>query len=340
MQPEFRYTSANRRHRINVRLSGRFRVESRDPIVDLPEFNWEYRGDGWSLLAGMNHVFWGVTESRRLVDIVNQSDLRENFAGDVKLGQLMVVASVQRPWGQLEFFVLPGFRQRAFPSVVERPRLALPMVEGRVLDRGPVDGAVRMSFSRGNVDLHGYYFFGTNREPELTPVFAESGEVTALRPIYRLMGQVGADVQYAAGAWLFKGEFIHRHKKTARYQAGVGGFEYGISRVFGSASDMAVLGEFQFDNRPASEWPSPATRGIYTGLRLGVNDVASTEIRVGTVYDLKSHSLLIRADLSRRLTNQWFLELGYYGFHNTKQSPALQDYSRDGHLTISLRRYL
>ena len=33
------------------------------------------------------------------IDIVNQSDMRESFVGDVKLGQLMVAASLQRAVG-------------------------------------------------------------------------------------------------------------------------------------------------------------------------------------------------------------------------------------------------
>jgi hypothetical protein len=340
IQPEFGYESANRRHKFNATMFGRFSAGPRNGSADVREFNWQYRRDGWSLMAGMSRVFWGATESRHVVDIINQSDMRENFIGDVKLGQLMIVASLERPWAQFEFFALPQFRRRAFPDGADRPRLQLPLAEAEVAKGRPLDWAGRVSISRADVDFHAYYFLGKSREPDLIPVFNGPGQPTALKPIYRHMGQFGADVQYAHGAWLFKGEMMHRIKANAQYQAGVGGVEYGISRLFGKASDIALLSEYQFDNRPDAEWPAPARRGVYAGVRLGVNDKASSEIKAGTVYDLKSHSWLVRAEFNRRLTNQWGLNLEYDGFSHVTNSPALRDFYHDSHLTITLRRYL
>lgn len=339
-QPEFSYDSANRRHRINAALFGRFSIEPNYGSADVRDLNWQYRGDGWSLLVGMNRVFWGATESRHVVDIVNQSDLREGYVGDAKLGQLMVTASLQRSWGQLELYALPMFRPRAFPANGDRPRLQLPVADAEIADGSPVDVAGRVSMTRGDVDVHVSYFHGVNREPNLTPVFDASGAPTALKPIYREIGQFGADVQYARRAWLFKGELMHRYTPDARYQAGVGGVEYGITRLFGSASDLTLLSEYQFDNRPQTEWPAPATRGVYSGIRLAVNDTGSSEVRAGMVYDLRSRSRLIKAEFTRRLSDRWGLHLGYYGFGHVGHSPALRDFYRDSHATVTLRRYL
>ena len=48
-------------------------------------------GEGeWELRVGVDQVFWGVTESQHLVDIVNQVDFVEHPAGEAKLGQPMV----------------------------------------------------------------------------------------------------------------------------------------------------------------------------------------------------------------------------------------------------------
>lgn len=339
-QPEFSYDSADRRHRINAVLFGRFSVEPTYGSADVRDLNWQYRGDGWSLLAGMNRVFWGATESRHVVDIVNQSDLREGYVGDAKLGQLMVAASLQRSWGQLELYALPMFRPRAFPVNGDRPRLQLPVADAEIAGDSPVDVAGRVSMSRGDVDLHAYYFRGVNREPNLAPVFDASGAPTALEPTYREIGQFGADVQYARRAWLFKGELMHRYTPDARYQAGVGGLEYGITRLFGSASDLTLLSEYQFDNRPRTEWPAPATRAVYSGMRLALNDTGSSEARAGMVYDLPSHSRLIKAEFTRRLSDRWGLHLGYYGFGHVDHSAALRDFYRDSHTTITLRRYM
>jgi hypothetical protein len=338
-QPEFSYASGDRRHKINATFFARASVEPSAGSADVRELNWQYRGDGWSLLAGMNRVFWGATESRHLVDIVNQSDLREGFDADTKLGQAMVVASVQRSWGQLEFYALPMFRSRAFPTSTHRVRLQLPMADARVVDGSPVDMVGRVSISRGDVDVHAYYFRGVNREPNLIPVFDASGAPIALQPFYRHIGQFGADVQYSLRGWLFKGELMQRNTPDAGYQAGVGGVEYGIARLFGSASDLTLLSEYQFDNRPATEWPAPAVRGVYSGMRLAINDTRSSEAKAGVVYDVGSRGWLIKAEFTRRLSDRWGLYLGYAGFRHVDSSPALRDFYRDSHATITLRRY-
>ena len=48
-------------------------------------------GDGeWELRLGVDRVFWGVVESRSLVDTVNQTDLVEQPDEKTKMGQPMV----------------------------------------------------------------------------------------------------------------------------------------------------------------------------------------------------------------------------------------------------------
>ncbi len=48
-------------------------------LIDLREAYWAKEGDGYELLIGLNTVFWGVTESVHLVDIINQTD----FVSDI-----------------------------------------------------------------------------------------------------------------------------------------------------------------------------------------------------------------------------------------------------------------
>ena len=86
-------------------------------------------GDGeWELRVGIDQVFWGVTESQHLVDIVNQIDLVEHPNGETKLGQPMVNITWSSDWGVVEFFALPYHRVRTFPG--ESGRLRLPIVVG------------------------------------------------------------------------------------------------------------------------------------------------------------------------------------------------------------------
>ncbi|NIP75689.1 MAG: hypothetical protein GTN90_06820, partial [Xanthomonadales bacterium] len=98
--------------------------------ADLREANWLRIGDGWDLVAGIDKVFWGVTESRHLVDIVNQDDRVEDIDGEDKLGQPMLNLNLLRDWGTVSLFVLPGFRERAFPDRGDRLRGSLPVAEG------------------------------------------------------------------------------------------------------------------------------------------------------------------------------------------------------------------
>lgn len=339
-QPELSYASENRRHTFQATFFGRASVEPAYASGDFRELYWQYRHDRWSVLAGMNRVFWGATESRHAIDVVNQSDMRENYIGDVKFGQLMVAASLQPEWGQLELYALPWFRPRAFPVDADRPRIGLPVEEAEVVDAPPLDVAARVSISRGDGDVHAYYFRGVNREPNLVPVFDRMGAPIALTPVHRKIDQIGVDLQYPYGSWLFKGEMLHRRTPDTQYQAAVGGFEYGITRLFGSASDLTLLTEYQFDNRPDSEWPAPATRGIYAGIRLAINDTGSTEVKAGAVHDVSDHSWLIKADLTRRLTDRWGLAFAYSGFANVERSRALSNFYRDSYSTVTVRRYL
>ena len=93
--------------------------------VDVRELLWLMVGDNWELRAGLGHLFWGVTESQHLVDIVNQSDSVEDMDGEQKLGQPLIDLSLIRDWGTLDLLLLPGFRERTFPGSDGRLRTAL-----------------------------------------------------------------------------------------------------------------------------------------------------------------------------------------------------------------------
>ena len=84
--------------------------------IDVRELVYQRVGDDWELRVGLGKVFWGVTESQHLVDVINQTDLVENIDGEDKLGQPMINLALIRDWGTVDLFVLPGFRERTFPG--------------------------------------------------------------------------------------------------------------------------------------------------------------------------------------------------------------------------------
>ena len=130
-------------------------------------------GNGeWELRVGIDQVFWGVTESQHLVDIINQIDLVEHPNGETKLGQPMVNITYSSDWGIVEFFVLPYHRVRTFPGSSGRLRLPLVVGDEQVeyeSERKHLDFAGRYSQSFGAFDVGLSVFNGTSREPFLMP---------------------------------------------------------------------------------------------------------------------------------------------------------------------------
>ncbi|MDH3380293.1 MAG: hypothetical protein OEQ39_25520 [Gammaproteobacteria bacterium] len=164
--------------------------------VDLREAYWAYQDGNVEILVGADKVFWGVTESVHLVDIINQKDLVEDIDQEDKLGQPMVNLALQQDWGLLNFYALPYFRKRTFPGPEGRFRPPLPVdSDNAVFESGSeethADFALRYSHYLGDVDVGVYYFRGTSREPRLQ--FAGDGK--SLIPHYAQIDQIGLDLQ-------------------------------------------------------------------------------------------------------------------------------------------------
>jgi hypothetical protein len=141
---------------------------------DVRELYYQQSGEAFEFRAGARRVFWGVTESRHLVDIVNQSDFVENISNELKLGQPMMSLAFIGDLGTTEFFLMPYQRARTFPGEKGYPRFPLPVYESEAQyesrhEQEHVDYAVRYSGSFGPVDLGLGWFDGTGREPRLQP---------------------------------------------------------------------------------------------------------------------------------------------------------------------------
>ncbi|MFA0280087.1 hypothetical protein AB4489_26825, partial [Vibrio sp. 10N.222.55.F8] len=83
--------------------------------------------DDYELRAGVGKVFWGVTESAHLVDVVNQTDAIESVDGESKLGQSMVHFTSIKDWGTIDAMLLPYFRERTFAGEDGRLRTPVPV---------------------------------------------------------------------------------------------------------------------------------------------------------------------------------------------------------------------
>lgn len=163
------------RERISAELFARHDVrdDSRSH-ADVRELYYEQLGETVEFRAGWRRVFWGVTESRHLVDIINQSDFVEDLDNEIKLGQPMLDAAFIGGAGTVELFLMPYQRARTFPGEDGHPQLPYPVAPGEARyasRRGQhhLDAALRFETSIGAADLGLSYFDGTAREPDILP---------------------------------------------------------------------------------------------------------------------------------------------------------------------------
>lgn len=342
LNPEFRYRTEEGVHRFS--FIPFLRLDARDDErthLDLREAYWLYIGDDWEMLAGINKVFWGVTESRHLVDIINQTDLVEDIDEEDKLGQPMINLTTLRDWGSLSFSVLPGFRERTFPGEDGRLRTAIPVDDDAAqfesdLEEWHVDFAVRYSHFIGDWDLGLAYFYGTGREPRLVP----SGDGGRLIPHYDLIHQIGLDVQYTKEAWLWKLEGIVREGQGHAFAATVGGFEYTLYQIFETDADLGLLFEYLYDGRGEAEAPvTPFDDDIFVGTRLALNDVQDTQALIGAILDRKDLSAAPSIEAERRIGENWKIELESRLFVNIDDDNPLSSFRDDSFITLRVSRF-
>jgi hypothetical protein len=353
IEPELRYDSDRRTHQFVLKPF--LRIDGQDDErthVDLREGYYRYNADaGWSLTAGAVKVFWGRTESRHLVDIINQIDAVEDVDEEDKLGQPMVNLTLRQEWGTVDLFVMTGFRDRTFPGTEGRPRFPLPVdtddpVFTRDDGREAIDLAARYSHYIGNWDFGVSAFHGTSREPR----FAIAADGQSLRPVYDEITQAGLDVQYTRDAWLWKLEAILREGHGDSFAAAVGGFEYTLYGISGSGADLGLLAEYQYDGRdegteieafgPVNAAPfTLADNDVFVGARLAFNDIQDTAILAGMTNDTEDGSKTVLFEASRRLGENWTGDIEARIFTDIDADNPAFAFREDDFVTFRLTRY-
>lgn len=129
---------------------------------------------------GYRRVFWGVTESRSLVDTINQTDLVEDIRSEDKLGQpLMHLRWFGAP-GTLDTYLLAGTRKRTFPAEDGFPRIPFPIATSESRFPGGrqhrLDLAARWAFRPPGMDIAVSWFQGTGRSPDFLPCLAQGSD--------------------------------------------------------------------------------------------------------------------------------------------------------------------
>ncbi len=350
-EPEFFHDWDNGAQNLEVKLF--YRIDQHDEQRthgDIRELSWtgvfENSHENWEVLAGISKVFWGVTETQHLVDIVNQTDQVENVDGEDKLGQPMIRFSTERDWGIVDLFILPGFRERTFPGAEGRPR------PGAIVD---TDRNAIYDFSAGkqHVDFAGRYshyigewefgvslFTGTGREPtDFKPVAVSPTGETIVVPVYSLINQIGVDSQAFFGDWTWKLEAANTivrsgAKKDINSFKTVAGFEYTLVGISDSSIDLGFVVEYHYSDQRISD--TIFDNDLATALRFVLNDAQSTEILAGFTTDADTQTIGSFIEASRRLGESWTLEAQLRTFHGAKQGRPLFSFRFDNFVQIDL----
>ena len=309
-------------------------------LSDLKEAYWAFEGNDYELLVGANTVFWGVTESAHLVDIINQTDFAGDIDGEDKLGQPMVSLALQRDWGEISAFVMPYFRERTFAGVDGRFRPPVPVDTDNPLyessrEESHVDLALRYSHYIGDVDIGLHAFSGTSREPRFVP--AADGQ--SLLPVYDQIDQFGVDVQYTREEWLWKLEAIAKDGYSESFVAAVGGFEYTMYQVGESSADIGLLLEYQYDGRDEFEPVAINDNDVFVAARLAFNDIQDTAVLAGFSYDTDTGETFINIEAERRFGQDWFAELRVRAFSGAEQGDKTFWLQSDDYVQLSILKY-
>jgi len=286
-------------------------------LVDVKEGYFLHTGDGWSVLAGINTVHWGVTESRHLVNIINQADYAWSIDGDELLGQPMVNANFTTSMGTLSLYGLFGFRPLQDYDAKDRFRTPL-VPDGHTILASDIEQNVNFAgrfnstfpLFGGSIDAAVSYFNGVGREPRYVLLAATSpSSLPRLTSYYDLINQGGLEIVGTFNSLQLKFEGIIRHEYGETYAATVAGFEYTFFNVWNSGADVGLVAEHLTDNRSMLQPPTFYAHDVFIGGRFTFNDSSDTNLLGGILYNYQDSAEYATARLSTRIRDDLSLTL-------------------------------
>lgn len=337
VRPEYFVEWNNGRSSFKAALFGRYDQHDKNRThADIRELYWQIVRDNHELSVGLKKIFWGVTESAHIVNVINQTDVVESFDGEAKLGQPMVHYSLVESAGTFDLFLMPYFRTPAFPGAEGRLRTPF-VIDGADIpfdsdmEEFHPDVAFRWSHFFGVFDVGLSHFYGTSRQPLI-----RTEEAFALE--YALVNQSGLDLQATTGPVLWKLEAIYNSNRIKDFIALAAGFEYTFGNVGGKGLDIGVLGEYLHDSRDELALNS-LQNDIFTGMRLAFNDMNDSQLLAGAVFDLQQGSGFISVEASRRFGRSYTAELEGRFFRNVSDEEFIYFMRRDSFLRFVMRKY-
>ncbi len=323
--------------KFTISTIGRF-DQSDDQLryLDFQKFKYEYYFDDVTLKVGNEIVFWGVNETFNIVDIINQSNLAENISGTKKLGQPMASISYIRDYGTFDIYLMPYFRERPFSGKEGRPRLLFEVDKNSITyessaKKRKIDFALRYSTVIDDLDIGLSHFYGNNRTPVLSP----NPLTLKFDSHYPVLSQTGIDIQATKGPWLYKLETVSAKEGSERHLGAAGGIEYTYYGIRNTQSDLGVIVEYAFDDRN----DNPFNNEGIIGLRWSMNDVKSSSLLAGYLFDMRGNSNRFQTEFEQRITDdlKLFLDLSLNG--SIVETDFLHQFKEDSQITIKIAKY-
>jgi hypothetical protein len=340
---------------------------------DVRELLWNKLADEYELKVGLGKVFWGVTESAHLVDIINQTDSVEGIDGEQKLGQPMVQVLLEREWGNLDLFVLPYFRERTFAGADARLSPGLDYADARYEssdEESNVDVAARWSHYWEELEYAVSVFHGNSRDPIMGFDFTKAKFFL----YYPEITQLGVELQFLDEGWAWKFEGVIRdgvpggvhygllnnfrvqnsecslngslspcgiHTINAdHYFATAAGFEYTQVGIFETRIDLGWVAEHIYDSRQEKAGFGAFEHDVLLATRWAANDDADSTLLAGVVYDYEYQDYSLSIEGNTRLFDGVSLALEARVFAPSSDNVSQYAFRDEDFVKLTLSYYL
>ena len=299
------------------------------------------------LKIGKEKIFWGVTELKNLVDIVNSPD---NASGEEKskLGQTLISYSyIDNNFGFIDLIYMPEFHKPSQVGKKGRLRLNLPtedyntVYEGGAGEKTP-SWAAKWQNSFGNTDISFQLFRGTSRDTSTIPKI-ENGQVKYFAG-YERVSQFGSFIQKVSGPFIYKFEGIKRNGqknslyKRQNYYSYITGLEYIKTRLYQKMWDLNLFLEYSNDDRGSSS-TDIFQNDLFLGSRISLNDVDGTEITQTLSLDMDGNGNIGSIEISSRLRETLRITADYRFYWSLKKADTLYSFRKDNYIGIRLTNY-
>jgi len=303
--------------------------------VDIRELYYQKLKDHWEISVGLKEIYWGVSESSHLVNVINQTDWVESVDQEQKLGQPMIhFTYLTNNSGIVDLFALPYHRTRVFQSKAGRMRFPFVVKDKVVYESDAkahrLDFAARWSHSFHVFDVGVSHFYGTNREPIL-----HLKSDNTLEQYYEIMNQTGIDVQITTGAWLIKFEGIRRETNGSTFVASNMGLEFTFGNINHKGLDLSFLSEYLFDDR-GNLTTTGFQNDVFVGSRIALNDNDDTSILIGGIFDLEYSSQMYTLEAERRFYNNFRANLELRIYNEFSENDLFYPLREDHFMKFSL----